>query len=119
MERRWGRPRVLSTRVPSALGVTAIVGHHGFMVAIAWALFAALVATLGVLTASLHAGLGRIDSLGARIDAQGDSLGARIETLGAKLDARLDAQTSRIDALTAEMHVEFRELDQRLRRSGV
>jgi hypothetical protein len=108
MERRSGQPRVLSTRVPSALGIAAIVGHHGFMVAIAWALFAALVATLGVLTASLHAGLGRIDSLGARI-----------ETLGARLDARLDAQTSRIDALTAEMHVEFRELDQRLRRSGV
>jgi hypothetical protein len=113
----------LSTLVPWALGIAAIVGHHGFMVAIAWALFAVLTATLGVLTASMHSGLERIDaqgaSLGARIDAQGESLGARIEALGARLDARLDAQTSRIDALSAEMHVEFRELDLRLRRSGV
>jgi hypothetical protein len=57
----------------------------------------------------------RIDALGGRIDALGASLGARIDSQ----TARLDSQTVRIDSLASEMHAEFRELDQRLSRSGV
>jgi hypothetical protein len=62
--------------------MAAIVGHHGSMVAIAWALFALLAAVLGVLTACFPAGLGRIDSMSARIDG----LGARIDAQSARMD---------------------------------
>jgi hypothetical protein len=61
------------------------------MVQVAWS-------ALGLLAAAVLAMFGMFFYLGARIDAQGQSLGARIDALGARLDSRLDAIEARLDA---------------------
>ena len=88
------------------------------MTAIAWSLVGLMAASLGVLSAALYSGLGRIDALGARLDGRIDSLGDRIDAQGARLD-------SRIDNLGQELRGEIRDLrdtvhavDVRLTRTG-
>lgn len=66
------------------------------MTAIAWTLVGLMAASLGVLSAALFSGLGRIDALGVRLDARIDGLGndLRAEIRGLRdtvhdLDVRL------------------------------
>ena len=73
-----------------------------------------MAASLGVLSAALFAGLGRIDSLGARIDAVGARLDGRIDSLGLRIDAQGEHLGNRIDALGDQIH----RLDVRLTRAG-
>ena len=73
------------------------------MTAIAWTLVGLMAGSLGVLSAALYSGLGRIDALGARLDNRIDQLGARIDAQGAHLGTR-------IDALGAELRGDIRDL---------
>jgi hypothetical protein len=65
------------------------------MTAVAWTAIGLLAATI---FGSLYYLGGKIDSLGARLDARIDTLEGRIDSLGARLDARLDALAGRLDA---------------------
>ena len=59
------------------------------------------------------------ESLGARIDAQGESLGARIDAQGESLGARIDAQGeslgARIDSLATDLRAEMLQMETNLR----
>jgi hypothetical protein len=46
--------------------------------AIAWSLVGLMAASLGVLSAALYSGLGRIDGLGARLDGRIDAFGQEL-----------------------------------------
>ena len=95
------------------------------MTAIAWTLVGLMAGSLGVLSAALYSGLGRIDALGARLDGRIDGLGGRIDSLGARIDAQGEHLGSRVDALGHELRSDIREmrdqihaLDVRLTRTG-
>jgi hypothetical protein len=93
-------------------------GHNGPVTAIAWSLVGLMAASLGVLSAALYSGLGRIDALGARIDAQGAHLGTRIDAQGASLGARIDAQGQELRGEIHELRAAVHALDVRLTRTG-
>ena len=70
--------------------------HNRGVTAIAWTLVGLMAGSLGVLSAALYSGLGRIDALGARLDARIDTQGAEIRAdirelraLVASVDRRL------------------------------
>jgi len=79
--------------------------------AIAWSLLGLMAASLGVLSAALYSGLGRIDALGARLDA-------RIDALGSRLDARMDTQGQELRADIRELRDTVHALDVRLSSAG-
>jgi hypothetical protein len=96
----------------------AVSGDNDLVTAIAWSLVGLMAASLGVLSAAVHSSLGRIDSLGARIDAQGVHLGARIDAQGATLGARIDAQGQELRGEIRELRETVHALDVRLTRTG-
>jgi len=71
--------------------------------AIAWSLVGLMAASLGVLSAALYSGLGRIDALGARIDAQGAHLGTRIDALGQELRGEIRDLRDTVHALDVRL----------------
>ena len=73
------------------------------MPAIAWSLVGLMAASLGVLSAALYSGLGRIDALGARIDAQGAHLGTRIDALGQELRGEIRDLRDTVHALDVRL----------------
>ena len=73
------------------------------MTAIAWSLVGLMAASLGVLSAALYSGLGRIDALGARIDAQGAHLGTRIDALGQELRGEIRDLRDTVHALDVRL----------------
>jgi hypothetical protein len=96
----------------------AFSGDNDPVTAIAWSFVGLMAASLGVLSAAVHSGLGRIDALGARIDAQGAHLGARIDSQGATLGARIDAQGQELRGEIRELRETVHALDVRLTRTG-
>ena len=77
-----------------------IQAHNDDMTAIAWTLVGLMAGSLGVLSAALFSGLGRIDSLGARLDS-------RIDTLGIEMRSEI-----------GELRKTIVALDRRLTRAG-
>jgi hypothetical protein len=86
--------------------------------AIAWSLVGLMAASLGVLSAALYSGLGRIDALGARLDGRIDSLGSRIDAQGAHLGERIDAQGQELRGEIRDLRETVHALDVRLTRTG-
>ena len=94
--------RSQSTRLLNAYRV-----HNQAMTAIAWTLVGLMAGSLGVLSAALFSGLGRIDALGARLDARIDAQGT---------DIRTEIRGLRADV--GEVRKALTSLDQRLTRAG-
>jgi hypothetical protein len=112
------RPAPASTTGSVQVTARELSGHNGPVTAIAWSLVGLMAASLGVLSAALYSGLGRIDGLGARIDAQGAHLGTRIDAQGASLGARIDAQGQELRGEIHELRAAVHALDVRLTRTG-
>ena len=94
--------------------------EHHEAVAVTWSLFGLLasgmVAGFGVLLTAINRQGDRIDALGARIDAQGDSLRTRIDAQGEALTARVDAQGQ---ALGARIEAQGQALAARIDRTNM
>jgi hypothetical protein len=81
--------------------------HNQGVTAIAWTLVGLMAGSLGVLSTALFSGLGRIDALGARLDARMDSQSTELR--GEMRGLRADI---------GEVRQAVTSLDQRLTRAG-
>ena len=80
--------------------------------ALSWSLFGLLAVMCGGLLASLHALIGRMDSLGTELRAE-------MRALRTELTGRMDRADGRMDALTAEVHLYHADVDRRLSDGGL
>ena len=87
--------------------------------ALSWSLFGLLAAVCGGLLASLHALVGRMDSLSSELRGEMQSLAAdlrgEMRQLRTDISGRMDRADGRMDALTAEVHLYHADVDRRLR----